>query len=119
MPLFYAPRLTTIAPNNPLESILEPLNRFRLINTVTSTNLALASSPLSHSLTRSRPTTTANQHPKSLPTFPYLSLPEKDSHAAVKVHPINPNRRIIFNTQIDMFTNPKPKIPRLREILLP
>ena len=118
VPPFYATTLTTITSNDSLEPILEPLYRLRLIDTVTSTNLALASSPLGHSLTRSCPITTpANQYP----IIPPIHLPRErnDSHAAIKIHPINPNRRIIFDPQINMFTNPKPKIPRLREILLP
>ena len=76
MPLFYAPPLTTIAPNNPLESVLEPLDRLRLIDTVTSTNLALTSSSLGYPLTRSRPITPANQHPIIPPDIP-ISLPPR------------------------------------------
>ena len=118
VPPFYAPTLTTIAPNNPLESILEPLDRLRLIDTVTSTNFALASSSLGYPLTRSRPITTAELAPRPSPN-PHVPPLGNDLHAAVKVHPIDANCRIIFNTQIDMFANPKPKIPCLREILLP
>ncbi len=40
------------------------------------------------------------------------------SHAAVKVHPVNSNRRIILDSQIDMFADAEPKIARLREVLL-
>lgn len=41
------------------------------------------------------------------------------SHAAVKVHPVNPNRRVILDAQIDMFADPEPKVARLREISFP
>lgn len=119
VPSFYATHLTTISPNNSLEPILEPLNRLRLIDTVTSTNFALASSPLGYSLTRSCPISkSAPYHPSQ---YPHVSFPpeKNDLHAAIKVHSINPNRRIIFDPQINMLTNPKPKIPRLREILFP
>ena len=76
MPPFYAPTLTTIAPNNSLEPILEPFDRLRLIDTVACTNFALASSPLGYPLTRSCPITTANQHP-IIPSNIPISLPPR------------------------------------------
>ena len=116
VPPFHATTLATIAPNNSLESILEPLDRLNLIDTVTGTNSALASSSLGYPLTRSCPITTAIST-ISLPSMP-ISLPQEDDlHAAVKVHSIDTNCRIIFDTQIDMFADSKPEIPRLREIL--
>ena len=60
LPPFYAPTLTTIAPNNSLEPIFEPFNRLRLIDTVTGTNLALATSSLGYPLTRSCPIPISN-----------------------------------------------------------
>ena len=44
--------------------------------------------------------------------------PQKNSHAAIKVHSVNANRRIILDAQIDMLANAEPKIPRCGEILL-
>lgn len=41
------------------------------------------------------------------------------SHAAVEVHAINTNSRIIFDSQIDMLGDTEAKIPRVREVLLP
>lgn len=38
------------------------------------------------------------------------------SHAAVKVHPIDTDRRIVLDPQIDMLADPEPKVARLREI---
>ena len=75
MPPFYATTLATISPNNSLEPIFEPLDRLDLIDTVTGTNFALASSPLRYSLPRSCPINTANQHhiPPKIP----ISLPSK------------------------------------------
>ena len=55
IPPFYAPSLSTLAPNNSLEPILKPLDRFDLIDSVTRTNFALTSSPLGYSLPRSCP----------------------------------------------------------------
>ena len=76
VPLFYAPPLTTIAPNNSLEPILEPLDRLRLIDTVTGTNFALASSSLGYPLTRSRPIITAESAPHPSQN-PHISSAQK------------------------------------------
>ena len=50
-----ASHLATISPNNPLESILEPLDRLWLIDAVAGTDLALAASSLGYSLAWSCP----------------------------------------------------------------
>ncbi len=73
-PPFHATTLATIAPDNSLESIFEPLDRLDLIDTVTGTNSALASSSFGYSLPRSCPTTTAistTSPPKSPYRFPH------------------------------------------------
>ncbi len=41
-----------------------------------------------------------------------------DLHAAVEIHSVNPNRRIILDSQIDVFTDAEPKVARVREVLL-
>ena len=41
-----------------------------------------------------------------------------DLHAAVKVHAVDSNRRIVFDSQIDMFADAEPEVPCFREILL-
>lgn len=46
---------TAISPDNTLESILEPFDRLLLVDTVTSTNLALGTSSLGYSLAGSCP----------------------------------------------------------------
>ena len=44
---------------------------------------------------------------------------ERDnSHAAVKIHAVNTNRRIIFDAQINMFADTETKVASLREVLL-
>jgi hypothetical protein len=47
-----------------------------------------------------------------------LSLGMVYSHAAVKVHAINSNRGVVFNTKIDMFADAEPKVASLREVAL-
>ena len=41
------------------------------------------------------------------------------SHAAVKVHPVDTNGRVVFDTQIDVFADPETEVARLREIPFP
>lgn len=45
--------------------------------------------------------------------------PKKNSHAAIKVHSVDTNCRIIFDTQIDVLADSEAEIPRRGEILLP
>ena len=41
------------------------------------------------------------------------------SHAAVKVHPVDTNGRVILDAQIDVFADPETEVARLREIPFP
>ena len=41
------------------------------------------------------------------------------SHAAVKVHAVDTNRRVIFDAQIDVLANAKSEIACFAEVLLP
>ena len=116
------PQLATIAPDNSFKSILEPFYRLGLVDTVSSTDLALASSPFRNALAGSCPTDiiivisiSSLDCPSQVPP----SLTKNNLHAAVKVHPVDTDCRIILDAQIDMFADPKPKVPRFREILLP
>ena len=68
--------LAPISPNNPLESILEPLDRLWLIDAVAGTDLALAASSLGYPLAWSCPVahTVSTGPPKTAVTqFPTLS----------------------------------------------
>ena len=52
--------------------------------------------------------------------LPTVSLePLEILHAAIEIHAINSNRRIILDPQINMLTNPKAKVARRREVLFP
>lgn len=42
-----------------------------------------------------------------------------NSHAAVEVHAIDSDRRVVFDTQVDVFADAESKVARLREVLLP
>lgn len=39
-------------------------------------------------------------------------------HAAIKIHTVDANGRVVFDSQIDVFTNAKSEIARFRKILL-
>ena len=98
---------TTISPHDTLESILEPLDRLLLVDTVACTNLARGTSSLSYSLTRSCPVRWSFSNWLKYQRGPNTLL---DLHAAVKVHAVNTNCRIILDAQINMFTNAKPEV---------
>ena len=55
MPLQVVHLGTAVSPHDTLETILEPFDGLLLVYTVASPNLALGTSPLSYSLTGSRP----------------------------------------------------------------
>ena len=42
---------------------------------------------------------------------------ERHSHAAVEIHAINTNRRIVLDAQINVFANPETEVASLRKIL--
>lgn len=70
------------------ESGLEPLDSVLLVDLVRLSHGGLASSP-------SRDTGTGS------------------GHAAVKVHAINTDRRVVLDAQVDVFRNTKPKVTSL------
>lgn len=41
------------------------------------------------------------------------------SHAAVEVHAVDTDARVVFDAQIDVLADPKAKVPRLGEIPFP
>lgn len=110
---------TPIAPDNTLEPILEPFDGFGLIDAMVGSDLGSGSPPLCDSLARSRPDT--------VPVISQVLLERsinqfariKDSHAAVKVHAVDPNGGIVFDAQIDVLADAEPEVARLREVLLP
>jgi hypothetical protein len=40
------------------------------------------------------------------------------SHAAVEIHAVNSNRRVVFDTEIDVFADAEPKVASLGEVAL-
>ena len=43
---------------------------------------------------------------------------QEDSHAAIEVHAVDTNRRIVLDAQVDVLANTKSKVASLREVLL-
>jgi hypothetical protein len=56
-------------------------------------------------------------HTTIAPPSPRHPCP-RPRHTAVEVHPVNTNRRIVLNPQIDMFRDPEPEVARVAEVLL-
>jgi hypothetical protein len=89
------PASTLLSSHNTLESGLEPLDSIILRHFVLLANLALASPSLRNTCTRSAPNTIYQLQP--------IERTISHSHAAVEVHPIDTNCRVIFDTKIDVF----------------
>ena len=103
---------TAVSSHDTLESILEPLDRLLLVDTVTCTDLALGTSSLSYSLTRSCPINAFLSIPSRSCEGP-THFPSRNSHAAVKVHAIDTDRRIILDAQINVFTDTESEVASL------
>lgn len=105
-------RARFLTTHNAFEAVLEPFDRLLLVDPVGRSHLSLAASSLSHSLTRSSP---SNQSVSSHP-LPSKAHPRSNVHAAVEVHSIDSNRRVILDSKIDMFTNAESEVARLGEV---
>jgi hypothetical protein len=79
--------------DNALEPRLEPFDRIILANLMAASNLGLRSSPF--------------RNPRTRP-----------SHAAVEVHPIDTDRGVILDAQINVFRDAEAEVAGIREVLL-
>lgn len=100
--------LTPISPHDTLEPILEPLDSLLLVDTVAGANLALASSSLGDALTRSCPLSSSVISPKD--NIASRSTKGGISHAAVEVHSVDTNCRVILDSQIDVLANSETEV---------
>lgn len=98
--------------HNAFESGLEPLDSIIFGHLMLFANLALA--PSSPCNTCSRPAPTTTRQP-----WRSTSISKPNSHAAIKVHPVDPNGRVILDTEIDVFRDTKTKVASIGEVLLP
>lgn len=80
-------------PDDTLEAVLEPLDSLCLVDLVRSTDLRLASPAAGDTLTRS-------------------------GHAAVEVHSVNTNGRVVLDTQVDVLRDTETKVASLGEVAL-
>jgi hypothetical protein len=77
---------------------------------VAGTNGGLASATLGNTLTRSGPI--ACQHSSTASSYPLYS------HAGVEVHSVDTNRRVVLDTEIDVFADTEAEVASLREVAL-
>lgn len=80
-----------------------------------SPNLGLASPSFRDTFTRPCPEEQTISPTNSCISFEKICV---HLHAAVKVHSVDSNRRIILDSQINMLANTETKVARFREILL-
>lgn len=102
---FSLPSATAVSSHDTLESGLEPLDGIILDHLVLFANLALASPSPRHVLP-----VDSLHHASALKKLKYTSA-ESNSHAAVKVHSVDTNARVILDAQIDVFGDAKTKVP--------
>lgn len=80
--------------DNSLEAVLEPLDGLALGDLVAGTDMGLGASTLGDTLTRT-------------------------GHAAVKVHSVDTNTRVILDTQVNVFADTEAEVAGLGEVALP
>jgi hypothetical protein len=100
-------------PHDTLESALVPLDCLLLGDAMTGTNLGLAATTLGDTLARSGPVFSLVQIP-----VPQLTSIEY-SHAAVEVHSVDTNRRVVLDAEIDVFADAEAEVACLGEVALP
>ena len=106
--------LAAVATHDSLKAVLEPFDRLWLVDAVTGADLALAASSFGYSLAGSCPVPLVS--PSRFVSNVFVVC---NSHAAVEVHSIDTNCRVILDTQVNMLADPEPEVASLREILLP
>jgi len=79
--------------HNALEAVLEPLDSLVTVDLVVGSDLGLASSTFGNTLARS-------------------------GHAAVEVHTVNTDRRVVLDSEIDVFADTETEVAGLAEVAL-
>lgn len=93
-----------------LEAVLEPFNGLITLDLVGGSNGGLASATLGNTLTRTGPIPC--QYPST------KCLCSLYSHAAVEIHSVDTNRRVVLDTEIDVFADTETKVASLGEVAL-
>ena len=100
-------------PDDTLEPVLEPLDGLLLVDAVGGADAGLAASALGDTLTRTGP-----NFNRQKPYIIHSSL-HLYSHAAVEVHAVNTNRRVVLDTQVDVLRDTETEVASLGEVALP
>ena len=101
-------------PHNTLEPVLEPLDGLLLVDAVGGADAGLAASALGNALAGSGPTvSTISTRFSSQDTI------RAHSHAAVEVHAVDTDRRVVLDAQIDVLGDAETEVASLGEVALP
>jgi len=92
-PWYYSLPISRLLSDDTLESVLEPLGNLLALDLVSRTNAGLASTALGDTLTRA-------------------------GHAAVEVHSVDADGRVVLDTEIDMFADTEAEVASLGEVAL-
>jgi hypothetical protein len=98
-------RATPRLSHDTLESVLEPLDSIYGGNLVALADLALAPSPLRN--------TGTGAIPVPLLADPQPTILHLYSHAAVEVHSVDTNGRVVFDTEIDVLGDAEAEVASL------
>lgn len=105
---------TTHLSHDTLEPVLEPLGGLGLVDAVGGADAGLCASTLGDTLAGTGPVILCQQSPCK---FPVLS--SVYSHAAVEVHAVDTDRRVVLDTQIDVLRDTEAEVAGLAEVALP
>jgi hypothetical protein len=100
-------------PHDTLEPVLEPLDGLGLVDLVAVADLALRTSALGDTLTRAGPANNVSLYSQPLAAI------DRHSHAAVEVHAVDTNRRVVLDAEIDVLRDTEAEVASLREVALP
>jgi len=101
-------------PHNTLEPVLEPLDGLTLVNAVGGADAGLGAPALGNAL--------AWAGPVNMPSVLTYRLPHRVwmySHAAVEVHAIDTDRRVVLDAQVDVLRDTEAEVAGLGEVALP
>lgn len=115
------PRLNHL-PDDTLEPVLVPLNGLVLVDLVVGADLALGAPALGNTLTRAGPVKAVSLGKFGHATRLRQPLRPSDrvyAHAAVEVHAVDTNARVVLDAEIDVLADTETEVAGLGEVALP
>ena len=115
IPRLYPFRSFLHLPHDALEAILVPLDRLGLVDAVRGADVRLAASALGDTLAWAGPVFAVSKTACVISSIPIT----KNVHAAVEVHAVDTDRRVVLDAKIDVLRDTEAEVARLAEVALP